>query len=406
MLCAKLSLARGTLAVVLAGLIAAAQADWPNFRGPNHDGISSETGFKKTWSEPLKLLWERELGDSFSSFACVGDKLYTCGTQGGRQVIFCLNADSGDVIWQKPIEDQYRDRMGGDGARATPTVDDGRVYIFGALGTLLCLKADGGATIWKKKYGDRPTWGYSGSVLIEGDMAIVSAGKSNGALAAYNKKTGKRLWKCEDDGAGYATPYPFTHDGTRYIVGFVARSAIIAEAGTGRLVTRIAWKTDYDVNAAAPIYHNGHLFLSSGYRTGCALFKLSKAGAKLEAREVWTSKVFMSKFQSPILHEGNLYASDQNALSCADFMTGERRWRKKRLDGETAKHGTLVLADRHLLLLTARGKLHIGKVDPAGFKPISSAEVLSGRCWTVPVLNNGKLYVRNLATVKCFELKS
>lgn len=396
--CQKKCLAFALVAV--AAVTASARADWPNFRGSNHDGISDETGFKTTWTDSPPLVWERIIGSGFSSIACVGDKIYTCGTQKEQQVIFCLNADTGNVIWQKRIEKEYRESSGGDGPRATPTVDDGRVYVLGAQGTLLCLDAGTGSQIWTAKLRQPPQWGYSGSVLIEGDLAIASGGGSDGALAAYNKVTGKRVWKCGNDSAGYATPYPFTFGGTRYIAVFTAVSAVIAEARTGRLVWRRPWKTDWQVNAASPMFHDGHLFLSSGYSTGSALYKLRKDGDDLAADEIWKNRVMRCKFQSPILHDGKLYTSDQRALMSVDFLTGERLWHQRGI-----KHGTLVLADGHLLLLTEDGRLQIAKASPAGFEPLATADLLSGRCWTVPVLHRGKLYARNLEQIVCFDLK-
>jgi len=194
-----------------------ASADWPNFLGPRYDGKSDEKGFKTNWTEPLKLVWERNVGSAFSSFACVGNRVYTGGAQDKQQVLYCLNADTGEVIWQKPFEKEYRNEHG-DGTRATPTVHDGRVYILGANGLLLCVDANTGAEVWHQQFNHEPTWAYAGSVLIEGDLAIASAGKDDGALVAFNKKTGDPVWKCGDDPVGYATPYPFTFNGQRYIV--------------------------------------------------------------------------------------------------------------------------------------------------------------------------------------------
>lgn len=376
-----------------------ALADWPNFRGSNHDGISGERGLKTAWAEPIPLVWERVVGSAYSSFACVADRVYTCGTKDNKQVLFCLDADSGDVVWETPIEKEYRDEQG-DGTRATPTVHEDRIYILGAHGRLLCVNARDGSEVWSRQFHHKPQWGYSGSVLIESDKAVVSAGADQGALAAFDKRTGEPVWTCGDDPAGYATPYPFTFNDRRYIVGFTAVSAIIADATTGAQVWRTSWKTSWDVNAASPIFHDGYLFLTSGYRTGCALLKLSRDDDKLTAATVWRSKVLTNKFQSCILHDGNLYASDQKALKCVDFMTGEEHWRINRV-----KHGTLVLADDHLYLLTQDGRLQIARASPEGFTPLTSAEVLTGRCWTVPVLHHGRLYARNLERVVCFNLR-
>ena len=391
-----LTIAVGTLTVAAT----TGRADWPNFRGPRYDGISRETGLKTDWNHPIPLVWERTIGAAFSSFAAVGDKVYTCGTANGKQVLYCLEADTGAIVWQHPIEKEYRQEHG-DGTRATPTVDDGRVYILGALGTLLCLDADSGKEIWRRQFTHPPTWAYSGSVLIEGDLAIASGGESDGALVAFDKATGELRWKCGDQPVGYATPYPFTFESKRYVAGFMGKSLIIAEASTGRRVFNKEWRTSWDVNAASPLFHDGYLWIGSGYRTGCELLKLRADGDSLAADSVWKSKVLMNKFQSCILHEGHLYVSDQKALVCADFLTGQERWRKRR-----SKHGTLVLADNHLFLLTQAGQLQIADVSPKGFEPTATADILSGRCWSLPVLHRGLMYARNLERVVCLDLRS
>jgi len=374
-------------------------ADWPNFMGPKHDGKSAETGFKKQWTEPLKLMWDREIGSAFSSFACVSDRIYTCGEANKQQVLYCLSADTGQIVWQKPLEKEFRNEHG-DGTRATPTVNDGRVYILGAHGRLLCVDAADGKDVWEKQFNYKPTWAYSGSILIEGDLAIASAGKGDGALVAFTRKTGDLVWKCGEDPVGYATPYPFTFNGQRYVVGFMGNSAIAAEVATGREVWRTAWKTDWDVNAAMPIFHDGYLFLTSGYTTGCALLKLAAEGDRLRSTSVWNSDVLLNKFQSCILHDGKLYGSDQNALKCVDFLTGTQVWSKPRL-----KNGTLLLADGHFLLLTEGGQLQIAKASPEDFVPLTKSDILTGRCWSLPTLHRGRLFARSLERIACFDLR-
>lgn len=390
------------LSFIVTGLcvaVASARADWPNFFGSKFDGKSDVTGFKKDFKEAPKPLWERTLGAAFSSFAVVGDRLYTCGEAEKQQALYCLNADTGEVIWQKPFEKQYKNEHG-DGTRATPTVDGDRVYVLGAFGKLICVDAATGKDIWMKQFNNVPTWAYSGSVLIEGELAIVSAGKGHGSLIAYEKKTGKEVWKVGDDQVGYATPYPFTFNNQRYVVGFMGSAAIIADVKTGREVWRSPWKTSYEVNAAMPIFHDGYLFFSSGYDTGCGLFKLAADGDKLSATQVWKSDVLLTKFQSCILHDGKLYASDQNALKVVDFMTGKELFKQAKI-----KNGTMVLADEHFILLTEQGQLQIAKAGAAEFTPITKVSILDGRCWAVPVLHKGRLFARNLDRVVCLDLK-
>lgn len=375
------------------------RADWPNFRGPRFDGVSDARGLVTQSSEPLKFVWERAIGSAFSSFAAVGDRIYTVGEEKGEQTLLCLDAATGAVIWSKPFEKQFRNEFG-DGCRATPTVHDGRVYVQGAHGKLICVEAATGRDVWSHQFNHVPTWGYSGSVLIEGDLAMASGGDDDGAIVAFNKATGKIVWKTGDDPAGYSTPYPFEFNGARYVVGFTGKSAIVVEAKTGKLVWREEWQTDWQVNAAMPIFHDGHLFLSSGYRTGAALYRMKADGDKLTGEEVWRSKVLLNKFQSSILHSGHLYTSDEKALKCVEFLTGREMWKVPRI-----QNGTIVLADGHLYLLTEDGELQIAKADPEKYEPATKAAVSTKLCWSVPVIHQGRMYLRNLETVKCFDLR-
>lgn len=390
---------RFTVLSVLLFVSTSLAADWPNFRGPNHNGISSETAFKKTNDKPLKMLWDREVGSAFSSFAVVGDRVYTCGTQNKQQVLFALNAGTGAIVWQTPIEGEFKQEFG-DGTRATPTVDGDYVYILGALGHLMCVKAASGELVWDKHFSHMPRWAYAGSVLIEGDLAIASAGASDGALVAFDKLTGKERWRTGDEPVGYATPYPFTFHGKRYIVGFMAKSVIIVEATSGKLAAEIPWETDWDVNAASPIVEGDKLFITSGYSTGSALFEMSLAGDRIETKELWRSKVVLNKFLSGVLYEGYLYTSDQKSMKCIDFATGEKKWEIRKI-----KHSPLMMADGYIIMLRENGELQIGKASPDGFTPKTKAEILSGKCWSVPVLVDGKLYARNLERVACFDLR-
>jgi outer membrane protein assembly factor BamB len=376
-------------------------ADWPNWRGPNHDGLSPEKNFRTTWTQPPRVVWEFPVGAGFSSFTCVGGKAYTCGTKDKQQTAFCLDANTGKLIWAAPIEPQFRERSGGDGPRATPTIDEGRVYLFGALGRMLCLDAEKGKEIWSRQFNNRPIYGYSGSVLILGDLAIVSPGTKDGALLALDKKTGKEVWKCGKDAAGYATPHPFTFNGRQYVVNFMARFVVAADAKTGNETLRIPWDTWSGINVSAPVFHDGYLFISSGYNTGAALFKLSPQDDRLSAGQVWRSKVFRDKFQSCVLVDGILYGGDEVGFKCAEFMTGKQLWNIREME-----NASVLWANGYLIVLAEDGKLVIAPATPKEFMPTAQAPVLSGRCWTIPTLCKGKLYLRDFKRAVCLDLGS
>jgi outer membrane protein assembly factor BamB len=309
------------------------------------------------------------------------------------------------VVWKKAFAEGIVDRQGGDGPRATPTICDDKVYIFGGEGTLLCADAKTGAQIWSNKYNSAPTWKYSGSVLIEGQLAVISPGGEDGGLLALNRENGRVVWKGGEGGAAYATPYPFTFEGKRYIVGALAKKIIIVDAKTGREMWSMPWVTDYDVNASTPIYHDGRLFVSSGYRHGCILLKLQTEPDRLTATTVWTSNAIVNKFHTSILLDGKLYGADEQMLKCVDFLTGEVLWRKNEAAGDRTVNGTIVLCQDHFIFLSEKGKLSVAKASPAGFDAVGAAQVLQGRCWTVPTIHNGRLYVRNLEKLVCIDLR-
>lgn len=398
-------------AILFSVCVPVAQAgDWPHWRGPGYDGKSDESNLKTTWKGELVPIWQAAIGSGYSGIVIVGGRTYTCGVDGGDQTLFCFESQGGKLVWKSRMEDNFKDMTGwGDGPRSTPTIDGDRVYVLGALGTLGCYDAGTGDKKWTAKFDAKPQWGYSGSVLIDGDLAIVTVGSQGGGMRALNKLTGEPVWKAgADEDSGYSTPYPFTLDGKRYVVGFLGNSVVVADIKTGREVLTMPWETSWKVNAATPIFHDGHLFLSSGYKTGAGLFKLKTKGDRLEAEEVYRTRKLKNKFQTPVLHEGFLYTCDQTSFKCVEFKTGDLKWEK---DGNEYRHGTVLLADKNLILLTSQGELQIGKASPKGFEPTGKTVVFEQKggkgeqCWTIPTLSYGRLFMRNLEKMVCLDLR-
>jgi outer membrane protein assembly factor BamB len=402
--------------LILLGRTTAAGEDWPNFRGPRHDGIARESVTALTKTNPTwKECWRREIGAGFSSFAVANGRVFTAGTEEKHQTLYALDEKTGVVRWKLRLEPEMTDPDPNlHGPRATPTVNEGLVFYQGALGRLVCLDAATGALRWEMQFTHRPNWGYSASVLIDADAAIVSPGGSDGALLALDKKTGNILWKCGDEAAAYATPYPFELDGRRYVVAFMARHVIVAERATGRKVLAFDWPSHSGVNVAGPIVHDGHLLVSTGYGYGAGLFRLRRVGDALEASEVWKSAKLRNKMQTPILIDGHLYTSDESAFKCVNFLTGAVLWQKRGI-----VHGPLLAVGDRLLLLKETGELQIGRADTSGFTADCETSLFEGstrtllqqltrqrqgrRCWTVPVLANGRLFARDHDTAICID---
>lgn len=388
--CIRLPLAFGLC--LAAG--AAFAADWPQFRGLNRDGISRETGLLKSWpAGGPRVVWKAPVGEGFSHVVVAGNRLFTLYGQGGSEHAVALDAGTGKQLWKVAIDSKYSSDMG-NGSRSTPTVDAGMVYALSANGKLAALNAANGKTVWEHDLVEElnakiPGWGVSTSPLVEGNLLLVDVGGSGGkSLAAFDKKTGKTVWTSQSDKAGYSAPIAVTVGGVRQVIFFTGTSVVSVAPATGKLFWRIPWRTDWDVNAAAPIFvAPDKLFISSGYGVGAALFKLKAGGAP---EEVWKSRGMKNQFSSSVLHNGVIYGFDDTTFKAIDVATGKDRWRQRGLG-----HGSLLLADGHLAVLSDRGKLALVEATPAAYKEKGSVEILTGKCWTAPTLANGKLYVRN-----------
>ena len=377
-------------------------ADWPIWRGPTRDGLSTEKEWKLA-GEP-KILWETEVGLGFSSFVVADGRAFTTGHSEGKDGVFCLDAKTGKTLWKHEYAADLGDKYYEGGTSATPTIDGNKVYQLSRWGDLLCFEAATGKVIWEKNVqketdSNIPEWGYAGSPLVQGKLLILNVGKAG---MAVDKATGKIIWKSDTSNAGYATPYPMTRDGKKLAIIGSGESFVAVEVASGTPVWSYKWNTRYGVNAADPILSGDQLFISSGYNKGCTLLKLSSS----QPEKVWESKVLKNQFNSSVLIDGHLYGidGDQNSrcsLKCVRLNDGKELWAEK-----SVGFGSLMTADGRLIILTEKGELVIAKASPAKFDELSRAQVLSGRCWSAPVLANGQLYLRNTpGHVVCLDAK-
>lgn len=377
-----------TLALI-AGATHLRAADWPNYLGPEHDGISKETGWSAQWpASGPKVLWKASLGMGFASFAVANGRVFTTGNANDKDTIFCFDASTGAEVWKHshpaPLDAKYYQ----GGTSATPTVDGDRVYAFSKRGLVLCLDAAKGTVLWSRNLAEElnakfPEWLFAGSVLIDGDLAILNIGSAGAAL---DKKTGKTVWSSGPEAAGYSSPIPFNAGTDRAVMFTIKQDVIAVKARDGKELWRLPWKTQYDVNAAAPILNGTKLFISSGYNRGGGVFDISQNPPK----KVWENKNMRNHMASSILWKDHLYGIDENQLRCLDFATGEVKWTDK-----VSGKGALTMADGKLIVLSEAGELLVADASPTGFKPISRAQVLGKTCWAAPVLANGKIYARN-----------
>ena len=390
--------ARVSMAVascLLAGTALA--ADWPQFRGPNRDGISRETGLLRSWpAGGPEVLWKIPLGEGYSHLAVSKGRLFTLYGEGANDYAAAWDAATGKQLWKVPLGRKFVNDQG-NGPRSTPTVDGDMVYALTATGRLAALSSADGKRVWEHDLGaefdaEAPQWGVSTSPLVEGNLLLVDAGGSGGkSLIAFDKKTGRVVWASQREVAGYSAPIAITVGGVRQVIFFTGRAVLSVSPRDGRLFWRVPWKTNWDVNAAAPVFvPPDRLYVSSGYGTGGALFKIEVKGGRVGAEEVWRSRKMKNQFSSSVFHGGHIYGFDNSVLKCIDAATGEEKWKESGFG-----HGSLILADGHLVVLSERGKLSLVEATPAGYREKGSSQVLSGKCWTAPTLADGRLYLRN-----------
>ena len=398
------------------GVSAAGASDWPQWRGPDRNGISHETGISKKWSDGVpRVLWRVPLGEGFSGISVVNGRVYTMFSEGEDEFVVCLDASNGKEIWRFRSDSTYYESEGGNGPRATPTIDGEFLFTVSAQGKFYALNSVNGEKVWSydlirdfSSY--MPRWGFSSSSLVEDNMLLVEVGGNNGKfIVAFDKTNGDVLWSSLTDKLGYASPIAVTIGGVRQLIVFAGLRLLSVSTDNGELFWSYPWRTGrFDVHAATPIFiAPDRIFISSAYGKGAAVVKVkvmdspeSSSGIKMEVEEIWRSERMQNRLATSVLHGNHLYGFHKTILKCIDANTGTEKW-KARGFGE----GTLILAEDHLIILGDRGKLGLVEATPAAFNEVASAEVLSGLCWTAPALANGRLYARNEKEMVCLDMK-
>lgn len=389
------TLAVGALTIAVSLMSPAIQAnDWPQFRGPARNGISAEQNLLSQFpAAGPKRVWGVNIGKGFSSVAVKAGRVYTIGNDNDQDIIHCLNAATGRMIWQ------YKYPCGaGDypGPRATPLVAGNTVYTLSREGLALCLNAQTGKVIWQKNIAQEigataPGWGFAGSPLLSGNLVIYNIGNAGTAL---DKTTGKIVWKSGAGVSGYSSPVAFGAG----VAIFGAKGLTAVNPATGKMLWQYPWETSFDVNAADPIFAGNTVFISSNYGKGGALLRIS--GNKVTP--VWENRNMKNHFNTCVQVGNALYGNDENTLRCIDLATGDERWNMRGMG-----KGGLIAADGKLIVLTERGELVLIRAASDKMTELARAKVMTGTCWTHPVLADGVIYCRSQeGSLVAFRLKS
>ena len=383
--------------------------DWPQWRGPNRDGVSTEKGLLDKWPEGgPKLVWKAKgLGVGFSSVSVRDGLIYTMGDGKEASHVFCLDAKNGKILWtSKPVG-----KTGGNykGTRCTPTLDGDRLYALGQFGDLVCLEASNGAEVWRRSltedFGGRSGgWNYTESPLVDGDKVMVTPGGKKGTVVALSTKNGKLAWQSKDftDGAQYSSLIVRDFGGRRQYIQLTGSSVAGLDAKTGGTL----WKAPRKGRTATittPVFHEGHLFVTSAYGVGCNGFKVTRNKAGFSAKQIYANKS-ISNHHGGCIRVGNyVYGSSGGTLACLELKTGKEMWRKR-----SAGKGSIVVVDGKIILRAESGPIALVELNPKAYKEISrfdQPDRSRAKAWPHPVVSNGILYIRDQGILLAYDLR-
>ena len=382
-------------------------AYWTDFRGPNRDGHYTQTSIRTDWpAAGLEPVWSQPIGGGYASFVVAQGVAFTIEQRREQEVVAAYDLATGRELWAHTWDADFREPMGGPGPRATPTWHAGRIYALGATGQLWCLEADTGDVIWERdilsdSQATNLTWAMSAAPLVVDDLVVVQPGGTTGwSVVAYNRNTGDVVWHALDDVQAYTSPMTATLAGVRQVLTVTANRAVGLDPRDGELLWEHPWVVGPPPSMAQPVLLGDDRVFLSGSGAGATVIELSRAHDRFTVETVWSNNRMKNKFSSSVLHEGYLYGLDGAILACIDAATGELQWK-----GGRYGYGQLLLADGHLVVITERGDLVLVRATPAGHEEVASSDAIEGKTWNVPALADGQLLVRNSRQMAAFDLR-
>jgi outer membrane protein assembly factor BamB len=383
--------------------------DWFQWRGPNRDGHSAETGLLNAWpAGGPKLLWRATgAGTAYSSFSSSNGRLYTLGARGDTEYVMAFDAASGKKLWEVPNGRRFRNEMG-DGPRSTPTIDGDRVYAFGGSGDLTALDAASGKRLWSVNVvqtfgGNVPYWGYSESPLIVGDRIVLNAGGRRASIVAISKADGSTLWQNHGDEAAYSSPMLLRTGSLQQVVFFTGQRALAVDPRDGRLLWSYNKVSNNTANIATPIVQGNRVFLSSDYGTGAALLEVKAAGNIAAANEVYFTRDMRNHHASSVVVGNSVYGFSSSILTALNFDTGQMLWRNR-----SVGKGSLIYADGRLYLYGEDGTVGLADAAPDAYRErgrFSLQTSTSNPAWSHPIITNGKLILRDQDNVYAYGIR-
>jgi outer membrane protein assembly factor BamB len=387
-----------------------ASFDWPQWGGPDRNGVSKETGLLKQWprSGPTVAWSATMLGAGYGSVAVAGDRVFVQGMRNRQSAVTSLNRASGMMAWVRAIGPAV-DNDRGPGPRGTPSIDGDRLYALTENGDLACLRVADGTVVWQRNIlkefgGSNIGWLISESPLVDGNVVIVTPGGRGAGMVALDKMTGKTVWASKElsDEAGYASPIVADVQGVRTVMTLTSDAAVGVRASDGKLMWRYTQVANRTANITTPVYADNKVFFSSAYGTGGALLGLRVTGQEIRAQEIYFTREMQNHHGGVVLVNGYLYGFNNSILTCLEFATGKPMWRDR-----SVGKGSIAYADGHLYILSEDYVVGLAEATSAGYREKGRFSIQDQGLpsWSHPVVSGGRLYIRNQGTLASYDVR-
>jgi len=377
---------------------------YPQFLGPNRNGVLSGPALARDWKQsPPKELWRHAVGSAWSAFAVEGARAITQEQRGAEELVICYDALTGAQLWSHADASRYATVIAGEGPRATPTIFGNQVFTIGGAGVLNCLELATGKKIWSKDTlaehsAKLPEWGVASSPLVTERAVIVAVGGNKQSLVAYARENGAVLWKGGHDDAHWSSPVRVTLAGVPQILIF-SQNVTGHDEQTGAVLWQYPWRNPFPHVSLPLVLTNDRVLVSQGYAAGSELIQITHETNKWRAKQVWKSIRMKSKFGTLIHLDGFVYGLDDGALACIDAATGELKWK-----GDRYGHGQMMLVGKLILLMAESGDIVLLEPDPTEQRELTRHKVFTAKTWNPPALAGDLLFIRNDREAACLRL--
>jgi outer membrane protein assembly factor BamB len=383
--------------------------DWPGFRGPARDGRLTGVRIAADWNEHApRFVWQQRIGPGWSSFAVVGNRLYTQEQRNRDEVVVCYDAANGTELWVHADKTRFSESMGGVGPRATPTFHEGKIYSLGANGRLNCLDAATGKVIWSRDIVEDsgakvPTWGFSASPLVAHGIVSVFAGGEGKSVVAYHALTGEPAWSAGEGKLSYCSLHPVRVDGVDQLVIATEQGLTAFQPEHGDILWQYHWLIEGGAARVVQptVVGDADFLIGTSFGAGTKRVHVRHEAKDWTTQEVWSTRAIKPYFNDLVVDREHFYGFDNNFLTCVSLADGKGKWKERGYGNGQI----LLLADQHLLLvLSETGDAALVEANPDGRKELCRFHALEGKTWNHPVVAHGKLFVRNAEKAACYEL--